>query len=542
MKQKIISVLLVFVLVLGLLPMTAQAASQDAADALCRDTKQSYRYATSRSGQSSFHGLCGTMVAYQLRYLGITKSVNKCDGNKMYDRYKNQQVTTGGFYTTPYSGKKYSLEEALNAISRNGTKDVYNILVGFEWTNTEAGGKFGHAVLINGILDGTVYFVESFDSAIGGAEGNVIALSIPAFVKYYNRWTRFDGCIHFVETLAESLESWETDLVLRTAEKTQLYSQPALTGEHDSQMLRSVSAGERLLATQVLKDRQDRWFYRVSDGAYTGYVPAQAVTVEQFSTEELAVTHLSYADTVAAGQALEILGTVSSRNSKIDRVEAVITDATGEEVARISRQSQEQIADLSQLELPVLPAGRYALMLTVHTEGVYVTQAGLERIPEGQVLLDMPFWVGPVPRTGSRERSLTRTDRNGWYLYGGSWYYFENNEPRTGWFRENGVSYYLDETGAATTGWAEVDGQTCLFSATGALCTGWIRVEAGLHYCAEGGRFANGWQIIEGNRYYFADGILQTAGTYADGDVTYVIGENGLAVPATAEEATIEKE
>lgn len=536
MKQKIISLVLVFLLVLGLLPMTAQAASQEEKDILYRETRRSYTFATGRFGQSSFHGLCGTMVAYQLRYVGITKSANKADGNKLFDRYKNLEQATGGYYITPYSASQYTLEEALNAISRNGTKDVYNILVGFQWTNTEAGGKFGHALFINGILDGTIYFVESYDSAIGGAEGNVIRLSIPEFVRYYNRWTRFDGCIHFTEEYAQSLESWDTDLVVCAQSDLELCSQPAQPGLKGSQLLRNVSAGERLQVTQVLQDREGVYYYRVSDGVYTGYVPAQQTQTERFGTEALALTHLSYEQQLEADHAMQIYGTAAPKNSKNVRLEAVVTSALGAEAARVSLAPATEILDLAELELPVLPVGRYALELTAYTNTAHVTQEGLQQQEVPQVLMEIPYWVGPVPRTGMQARSLQVEARNGWCLYGGTWHYYENDAPRTGWFRENGVSYYLDDTGAVTTGWAEVDGQTCLFSATGALCTGWIRVDEGLHYCSEGGRFANGWQVIDGIRYYFLEGILQTAGTYADQGVTYTILETGEAVPVPVEE------
>lgn len=536
MKQKIISLMLVLVLVLGLLPVTAQAASQDEKDSLYRDTRRSYTYAIGRFGQGSFHGLCGTMVAYQLRYLGITKSVNKADGNVMFDRYKNDQVSTGGFYITPYNGKNYSLEEALNAVSQNGTKDVYNILIGFQWTNTEAGGKFGHAVFINGILDGTVYFVESYDSAIGGAEGNVIRLSIPAFARYYNRWTRFDGAIHFTREYAQSLQCWDTDLVVGAQADLELCSQPAQPGQMECQVLRSISTGERLQVKKVLQDRSGVYYYQVNDGTYEGYVSAQGTAVERLGTQELAVTHLSYDNCLPVNGNMKLYGTVTPRESRNVRLEAVVTSALGEEAARVSLEPATQTLDLAELELPVLPVGRYELQLTAYTDMAFVAEDGLQQLEDPQVLLDIPFWVGPVPRTGMQARGLQMGERNGWYLYGGIWHYYENDAPRTGWFRKNGVSYYLDDMGAVTTGWAEVNGQTCLFSATGALCTGWIRVEEGLRYCSEGGRFANGWQTIEGVRYYFLEGILQTAGTYTDGDATYTILETGEAVPAPVEE------
>jgi hypothetical protein len=53
-----------------------------------------------------------------------------------------------------YPASQYTLLDALNTITRNGTLDVYNILVGFQRTNTQLGSIYGHALLIHGIIDG----------------------------------------------------------------------------------------------------------------------------------------------------------------------------------------------------------------------------------------------------------------------------------------------------------------------------------------------------------------------------------------------------
>jgi hypothetical protein len=42
------------------------------------------------------------------------------------------------------------------------------MVVGFQKTNTAAGSIYGHALVVHAILDGIVYFVECYDSAVGG--------------------------------------------------------------------------------------------------------------------------------------------------------------------------------------------------------------------------------------------------------------------------------------------------------------------------------------------------------------------------------------
>ena len=530
MIRRVWMILLALALAMAALPLGAAATTQEAEAALYAATRRSYTASLGSYNKGSFHGYCGTMVAYQMRHLKITRSVEKADGNRMFDKYKNKERSSGGYYITPYSAKKYSLEQALNAISENGTRDVYNILVGFQWTNTEAGRKYGHTLFINGILDGTVYFVESFDSAIGGAEGSVIRLSIHEFAKYYDRWTRFEGCIHFTKEYAESLPHWEVDMTVVNQAAQFLMSQPAPQGVEGSQILRSVNAGERLCVTKILSDRDGQWYYQVLDGDYSGYVMAANTQVEQLSADDFYLEQFTMSDWIEPGQSLQLQGQVAGRRMTVNQVDAVIADSNENVLATVSLEA-DAVADLSKLTLPELPVGSYLLKVIARGESPYVGPEGLTYGEVAQVLVEKDYRVGPALRMfGLDSRRMEPAIEKGWLQRSGNWYYYENGAPVTGWFRENGVNYYFQENGAAATGWVTVNGQTCLFSATGALCTGWIRVEAGMHYCSEGGRFANGWINIEGSRYYFEDGIMQTSGVVSDGVEVYALQPDGQAL------------
>lgn len=536
MKRRIWILALVLAMALSALPVAAGAEADDAASELYTRTRKSYASSLASYGKSSFHGYCATLVAYQLRHAGITKKLELSNGNEMYDRYKNKTVSSGGYYIHPYSAKVYSLEEALNAISQNGTTDVYNILVGFQWTNTSAGRKYGHTVFINGILDGVVYFTESYSSSITGPEGSVAKLSISKFAKFFDEWTRFEGCIHFTRDYAQSLQRWETDLFVRAEDAVQLCSQPSPIGEEDSQLLRSVSAGERLRATGILQDGENRLYYAVEDGVYTGYIPAHMTQVERRNAEDTFVSELQMAQSIGPEEPVTLSGTVTSAHGPIQTLEAVIVNASGLEVARVTQEVNESTVSLEKLILPNMPAGEYTLNLYAE---VSCPSVGAETVEDGTAttqLLAEPFWVGPMIRTDHlRGKLAAEIITDGWFLQNGTWYYYENGAPYIGWLWEQGVRYYLDETGAVTTGWAVVDGQTCLFSATGALCIGWILDDAGMRYCSDEGRFANGWMNIDGSRYYFEQGILQTEGVITDGVEVYQLQADGKAIVLTEE-------
>lgn len=536
MKRRIWILALVLALALSALPVSAGATADDAKDELYKRTRKSYASSLASYGKSSFHGYCATLVAYQLRYAGITKKTELCNGNEMYDRYKNKKLSSGGYYIHPYSAKSYSLEEALNAISLNGTKDVYDILVGFQWTNTAAGRKYGHTVFINGILDGVVYFTESFDSATIGDEGTVGRLSISKFADMYNSWTRFEGCIHFTKDYAASLQQWPTDLFVRVLTPDALCSQPSPVGVEKSTLMRSVHTGERLHVTGVLQDDAGQWYYAVLEDGYTGYLPAQAAEPIMANAENVGIRTLQLAQSVQPEQALALAGTAWSAYGSFHTVEAVVMSASGEEVARVEKTAGSRTFELEKLALPVLPVGGYTLTVTAEVNTPYVNEDRLEECVVEAQLLSEPFWVGPMSRT-DHVRAVPAMTRaiEGWSRQNGTWYYYENGAAYTGWLWEDGVRYYLNESGAVTTGWAVIDGQTCLFSANGALCTGWILDTQGLRYCSDEGRFANGWMNIDGSRYYFEQGILQTEGIVTDGVEVYQLQPDGKATVLTEE-------
>lgn len=530
--RKIWIFVLALVLALQALPVGAKAATEDAHDELYKRTRKSYTASLSAYGKSSFHGYCATLVAYQLRYNGITKRAELCNGNEMYDRYKNKQVSSGGYYIHPYAAKEHDLEETLNVISKNGTEDVYNILLGFQWTNTSAGRKYGHTVFINGILDGTVYFTESFRSNVTGEEGAVARLSISKFAEFYDSWTLFEGAIHFTREYADALRQWQTDLYVTVTADLELTSQPCAVGLEKSQLLRTVRSGERLLVSCVLQDGEGQWYYKVEDGQYIGYIPAQNTTPQQLNADHAGVTDMQLTQNIQPNETLQLSGTAYSRCGTIHSLEAVVTNASGLEMARVA---QEGTA-LEGLVLPQLPADGYTVTVFAQMSQAYVSEEGLAEDTVTVRLLEEPFWVGPMVRTDHlRMMPAVNPFTNGWFVSNGTWYYYENGQPYTGWLWEDGVRYYLDETGAVTTGWTTVDGQTCLFSSTGALCTGWIRVEEGMRYCSNEGRFANDWINIGGARYYFVEGLLQTEGIVTDGVEVYRLEPDGRAIVLTEE-------
>lgn len=247
-------------------------------ETLSREAHQLYLDCLLSAGRESFHGFCGMMVSYQIWKLGINKDLQTYDGNQQFDAYKDLEMTTGGYRVEAYSSRLYTLEKALNAITENGTKNVRNLLLGFQWTNTVAGGTYGHACFVNAIENGVVYFTESFDYAMGRMEGETVTCTIEELVAFFVDWTVFDGIIYFGEKqYSDSCVTNDLRMGLQLRFESNLRSQPCLVGENDCQKLRSLAPGEVLYATGVCENEYGDLFYRVKEDGREAFVSANAV-------------------------------------------------------------------------------------------------------------------------------------------------------------------------------------------------------------------------------------------------------------------------
>lgn len=166
---------------------------------ICREIVTTYREATRRADLNSFSGYCGSFVGYETYLLGIDTTFSPTHGCDVYDKYRKLDMSTGGYGITTYSGKNYSIREALNEICAEGP--AYDILLGFQrGSNTADGQKYGHCVFVNAIIDGKVYFSESFAFWIDDVkhkEGEALVCDLDYFCSVYERFTEFEGIIHF---------------------------------------------------------------------------------------------------------------------------------------------------------------------------------------------------------------------------------------------------------------------------------------------------------------------------------------------------------
>lgn len=204
MKKRVISMAALLCLLLQMLAFPAAAAQSGStplthSEDLCQKITYFYKASLEYAEKTSFDGYCAFYVNTQLYLLGINRKYVAGNGNEEWENYRYLDQTNGGYKVHPYGASGYSLTGALKAISGNGTKNVYNILIGFQRGVSPAGRKYGHTCFIHAIIDGKVYFSDSQKVRIGTAEyreGTPIVCTIEEFGTFYKPWT-FEGAIHF---------------------------------------------------------------------------------------------------------------------------------------------------------------------------------------------------------------------------------------------------------------------------------------------------------------------------------------------------------
>lgn len=494
---------------LAVICVAALAFSADAAketelskeQEMIRKARLTYSASLASAGKTSFHGFCGLMTSHQLYHAGINAWCIINDGNKQFDYYSALDKTTGGYYVNPYYLEDYSMEEALNQLCRNGTRDVYNILVCFQWTNTGAGAAYGHAVFINAILDGVVYFVEGFPDGAWGREGTVVQFAVEEFANYYSGWCTYEGLIHFGGYL-DTCEDYTADVFIRARFETAVRSLPDVVGQEDCTEVRKVAAGELLHADTLLQTPRGDWFYRVQGG----YISANAVMATQGCGDRMTLSGFSLPEQMEENTDPELSGLVVGGD--ITAVTATITDAGGAIILRERMEGSDLAALNEPMQFDLLVPGWYRVEIAGEAASTVLQGGQASSQYVRRVLLSTKLRVGQVEETILS--AVEQQAKEGWVHQQGKWYCYRLGKPCTGWLTDRGVGYYLDDTGAALTGWQELEGGKRYFTETGAMVTGWLTVEEGTYYLDDKGVPVIGTVTLGGQEYTFNEmGILQ---------------------------------
>ncbi len=580
---RIASALLAVLLFATLLPNTASSVATTEAERISALVESTYKQALKKTGRSSFHGWCGAAVDWQMRVLGITTKVVGTDGNDKYDYFKKMDYTSGGYKVKAYSASKYNLEAALNVLTNQGTENAYNIMIGFQKTNTSAGRKYGHAVFIYAIVDGIVYFAESFGLKIGGkyyAEGECATATIAQFAKSYNSWCQYEGLIHFgLKTYQEECTFLESYLYANTTTATTLYSAPCTPDVDDrSQTVRQLQEGERLSVIGMYRNTLGEYWYQVED-AQIGYVRADDTKVQTMRYDDVSVASVKAPTVLTEGSSFNIKGTVTGQYVSIASVRAQVYQVTEAGMAHVmTANAPVSLNDYTlykskvakRLTFKLLDIGSYHYELAVVVSNHYYADGALQTEWQTIKLWKSDFQVvakkgetasvtfdaaGGVSELNAAEMTLGQplsalpaAQREGYVFTG--WYTADGEKVDeeyvlegkmtlyarwiaagdvTGWYEENDRTYYV-ENGIRPMGFFQVDGITYYQGNDGFLATGWVAIDGEYYYFNANGSMVTAWLVMpEGTYYIGADGTMAIGWANIDG-LTYYFDKNGHMV------------
>lgn len=580
--KRIASFLLALALIALLIPAPASVAATEAAE-IEDQIRATYKAARRGSGKYSFNGFCGSLVNWQTHILGIDDHVIGCDGKDEFDKYTAMGTTTGGYRVKSYPAGQYTLESALNTITANGTMDAYNILVGFQRTNTREGSIYGHALLIHAILDGTVYFMECFTASIGDMycpEGTPISCSIEAFCDYYNRWTVFDGIAYFgVKSYADLCTECPTAIYAMATEDLTVYAEPFEEGEPQAAALEeTVMAGQKVKVTSLLQTPGGAFWYKLRTGSREGYVSASKLVFVAHCEDNIAISDMKLPAAVRRGAGFALRGSVSTGVGKIRSIEVIVySEEKGIHEPEFSGKLETDSVSVSlgeplldrYMTFRNLKAGSYHIAIVAEVES-YLLEGG-EAVPYSRTVEAWNSCFQII--TGWNQYPNITFDGNGGdpevdritvtkgdtlaqlpaahrepYAFAGWSFDPEGEEMVTadtvfekdvtlyaqwkkgvalvsGWVQtEDGWCYY--ENGAPANGWVENNGVK-FYQTDGKLTVGWKNVD-GVEYCFNrAGALTSGWQDVAGRRYFVKDDGTKTFGWFKDGDGDYYFGIDG---------------
>jgi len=508
--------ILALCLCLLLMAVPVQAANESKVSQVCQEIVDDYADILRYTNMKSLAGWCGLTASWQMYLRGINSWVVGHHGKDQYDAYENVSVTSGGHRAKAYSARDYTLEEALNAISKNGTWDVYNILVGFQRTSTQLGSVYGHSLVIYAILDGIVYYTEGYNTSMGRA-GTPYQITIEEFVDYYDDWTVFEGLVVFGKKgYVANCTEYATNMYVRVLTGAQLYSQPCLPGTEDSEseLLRTVPVGERLWINSLYENPDGELYYQVDDSDQAGYILAENAEPIRFVYEDIGITNVQNPVDMEMGGNSPITGRIASEYSTMGAVRMEVTDPQGNIILNHGLAKLSGVYDLesdtfsSAVKFGYLDEGSYIYNIYADGLNFYVKDGKVVSDYQQVHLVQSVFRVGDGEPYSLPKQTEEAPVPDGW-VWDGTWYYYEDGVPRTGWYCYEGMDYYLKADGSVTTGWTEINGKMRFFSNTGCMRTGWMQTDEGSMYLMNNGVPATGKREMNGMEYHFdEEGIL----------------------------------
>ena len=516
-----------------------------------------YKQVLQLTGKETLDGLCATLVTWELYISRINREFVSGDGKDQFDNYKDLEMTTGGYHVLALSAEDYTLEEALMAITCDGTRDAGPVVIGFEKTKGAAGSRFGHTVFIGGIIDGMVYYVESNDYTVGGViypEGTPIVCTIGQFAGEYASWATFEGAVEFSQTLyRDECEVHPTNIYIRADAASELWTEPCQAEVSPwSHLVRPVRVQEVFRVDGIVRNTEGHYWYRTA-GENPLYLSAENTSMVYNDFSGVQVCEIAVPSAVETGGELSPSGTVLGGNSTLRMVRAqIFSGHAGEGTlvknAAVMVNTPEFDLEMLSGELQVrdLEPGIYHCVISATARNSFVEDGEIKYRPklvdlwtaefqiydcEVETLL-IPILLDSQGGSCTVQQILVEPDtqvepavvpqRTGYRFDG--WQQFPAQEGQEGAAASMHACWSVDTT--ALEGWHIVDGCWRLYE-NGAAVTGMVRVEDVTYYVNPDGSLHTGWLETGKKSYYFFENGVAACGIQTIDGEPYIFGQSG---------------
>lgn len=259
-SKRVLSLFLTVVMTFSAITAAGFTSSAVSKSEIISQVESDYKKALSLRGWSSFYGYCNIAVAYQLLAKGVYTGSSpdyQGGGSQWYYDYRDEKSTSGGYNVVTVGGSN-CIDELISKYGDNLT----NIAVSYG-----TGGSSGstHVVVISAIIDGEVYFTDSFRYG-SSPEGGCRVWSLDFFKSEYRRMNGNPyGLVYFSKSESsvsidrEEIPEFTTGSYAITVDSLNVRSAASTSGEILGQLDSHTAGSQENTVVDVLEIKNDKW-------------------------------------------------------------------------------------------------------------------------------------------------------------------------------------------------------------------------------------------------------------------------------------------
>lgn len=271
-SKRVLSLFLTVIMTVTVFTATAFTSSAVSKSEIISQVESDYKKALKLKGWGSFYGHCNLAVAYQLLAKGVYTGSSpdyRGGGSEWYYDYRDRKTTSGDYNVVTVGGSN-CIDELINKYGNNLT----NIAVSYG-----TGGTSGstHVVVISAIIDGEVYFTDSFRYG-SSPEGGCRIWSLDFFKSEYKRMNGNPyGLVYFSKSDSsisidrEDVPEFTTGEYAIVVDSLNVRSTASTSGSILGQLDSHAENSQENTVVNILEIKNDKWG-KIDFNGQTGWI------------------------------------------------------------------------------------------------------------------------------------------------------------------------------------------------------------------------------------------------------------------------------